>query len=230
MQFAVAVAAYLNMQEQLKQVWSQPPGTGKTRTLVSLVYLLATLDQVPHITVRSWNNILLKQDQFALEEIRATVGGRTVISFRTANAHLGVKEDTIEVIDECDAIILDEDKFAEQHHNIGTLIGFTATPLKSTKHSSEKEYLSALGIKVYDSAIPPMGDPLEDVPAINWDQFFDQKRSKNARLVYVCRTDRLPPGCTKEELEAHGLTLTPFDPRSYRSLAPNTVTPICRNQ
>ena len=45
MQFAVAAAAYLNMTAggQLHQVWSQPPGTGKTRTLISLVYILANL-------------------------------------------------------------------------------------------------------------------------------------------------------------------------------------------
>ena len=43
MQFAVAAAAYLNMQTELHQVWSQPPGTGKTRTLISLVYILSSL-------------------------------------------------------------------------------------------------------------------------------------------------------------------------------------------
>ena len=43
MQFAVAASAYLNMQEQPQQVWSQPPGTGKTRTLMSLVYILSAI-------------------------------------------------------------------------------------------------------------------------------------------------------------------------------------------
>ena len=66
MQFAVAVAAFLNMETELKQVWSQPPGTGKTRTLVSLVYLLSTLKQQKHITIRCPSKVLLDQDQFAL--------------------------------------------------------------------------------------------------------------------------------------------------------------------
>ena len=79
MQFAVAVAAFLNMETQLKQVWSQPPGTGKTRTLVSLVYLLSTLNKQKHITIRCPSKILLDQDQFALEEIKAAVRGVTTI-------------------------------------------------------------------------------------------------------------------------------------------------------
>ena len=83
MQFAVAVAAYLNMTTQLKQVWSQPPGTGKTRTLVSLVYLLSTLDRAPHVTIRCPSRVLMEQDEFALEEIKAAVRGVTTIKFRT---------------------------------------------------------------------------------------------------------------------------------------------------
>ena len=60
MQFAVAASAYLNMQEQLQQVWSQPPGTGKTRTLMALVYILSAIKKIPHITIRCPSKILLE--------------------------------------------------------------------------------------------------------------------------------------------------------------------------
>ena len=64
MQFAVAAAAYLNMTAggQLHQVWSQPPGTGKTRTLISLVYILANLGGHKDITVRCPGKHILWQD------------------------------------------------------------------------------------------------------------------------------------------------------------------------
>ena len=113
---------------------------------MALVYLLSTLDKVPHITIRCIRKILLDQDEDALQEIKAVVGDVTTIRFCVGNRQLGEKEDTIEIVDECDATILDDDKFADVYLDIGTLIGFTATPLKGTEHSSEKELLSALGI------------------------------------------------------------------------------------
>ena len=190
MQFAVAVAAYLNMQGQLHQVWSQPPGTGKTRTLVSLVYILSTIGNAPDITVRCPSKLLLEQDQFALEEVKAAVKGDSIVRFSLGANKLG-REGTIEIIDECDELILDGDKFAKAHKNIATFIGLTATPIKGTTHSSEKELMTALGIQVHDSAIPVMGHISEDLSAITWEQFMDPRRTNNARLVYVYRIARL---------------------------------------
>lgn len=135
-------------------------------------------------------------------------------------------EDTIEIIDEADAILLDEDKFASQHHKVGTLIGLTATPLKGTKHSSEKELLTALGIEVHDSAIPAMGSLPEDLSTISWEQFLAPTRSKNARLVYVTRLERFP--AKFNAALPKGFTEAPFDPKTYRKLAPCTVTFIDR--
>ena len=100
---------------------------------------------------------------------------------------MGAKDNTIEIIDECDALILDDASFAPNHHKVGPLIGFTATPLKSSKHSSEKELIAAMGIDIHDSAIPAIGDLPEDLPAISWENFISPKRSNNARLIYYNR-------------------------------------------
>ena len=184
MQFAVAVSAYLNMQGQLHQVWSQPPGTGKTRTLMALVYILSTLGKVPDITIRCPNKLLMDQDQFALDEIKAAVKRDTTVRFATGAIGLG-KEGTVEVVDECDALIFDGDKFLKARKNIATFIGLTATPIKDTDHSSEKTLVTTLGIRVHDSAIPAMGHLSQDLQDITWEQFADPRRTKNARLVYV---------------------------------------------
>ena len=60
MQFATAIAAYLNIETELKQVWSQPSGTGKTRTLMSLVWILTVVGDYKHITVRCPSLLLLE--------------------------------------------------------------------------------------------------------------------------------------------------------------------------
>ena len=75
---------------------------------MSLVYLLSTLDNVKNITIRCPNKLLLDQDKYALEEIKAAVRGVTKIYYRIGNMHLGAKEETIEIVDECDALILDD--------------------------------------------------------------------------------------------------------------------------
>ena len=50
------------------------------------------------------------------------------------------------------------------------------------------------------------------------------KFSKNPRLVYVTRIERIPLRF-KEGLPKP-FVYTPFDPKKYRQLAPNTVTVI----
>ena len=89
MQFAVAVSGYLNMTSQLHQIWSQPPGTGKTRTLMSLVYILSTIGKYPNINVRCHSRLLLDQDKFALEEIKGVVRADTKVRFCLGTKDLG---------------------------------------------------------------------------------------------------------------------------------------------
>ena len=152
----------------------------------------------------------------------------TAIQYRIGTPKLGAIEDTIEIIDECDSMMIDDTSFAEAHHKVGTLIGFTATPLKGSKVSSEKELLDTMGLEVHDSAIPAMGPLPKDLSTISWENFMSPKRSNNARLVYLSRLDRIPPKY-KDELQKP-FSYTPFDHRSYRQLAPNSVTLVCWRQ
>ena len=58
-----------------------------------------------------------------------------VIRFQHGVKGLG-KEGTVELVDECDSLVLDAaDMFISKRAKVGTLIGFTATPLKASTTS-----------------------------------------------------------------------------------------------
>ena len=59
-QFAAAFVAIRHPGEKL--LMSQPPGTGKTRTLVSLAYIMASLGGYKDITLRFTSKLTLQQD------------------------------------------------------------------------------------------------------------------------------------------------------------------------
>ena len=77
-----------------------------------MVYILASLGGYTNITVRFINNHLFKQDEDAFNEIKAAalVKGAKV-NFKVGIKDLGKYEDNVELIDECDSLILDGDKF-----------------------------------------------------------------------------------------------------------------------
>ena len=53
----------------------------------------------------------------------------------------GKEENTIELVDECDCLILDTKGYDEVHASVGTFIGFTATPLMDADYSSERDLM-----------------------------------------------------------------------------------------
>ena len=113
-----------------------------------------------------------------------------VIQFQHGVKGLG-KEGTVELVDECDSLVLDAaDMFISKRAKVGTLIGFTATPLKASTTSSERDLVDFLGIFVHDSAIPVMLELSEELTPISLEAFFDLGITTAARLVYVGRTDR----------------------------------------
>ena len=230
MQFAVAAAAYLNMTAggQLHQVWSQPPGTGKTRTLISLVYILANLGGHKDITVRCPGKHILVQDEEALAELAEAVkAAGTRIRLATGVQNLG-SFNAIELIDECDTVILDNERFDQLRLTVGNMVGFTATPLKDAHHSSEKDLVAALGIHVHDSHVPAMGampaGEKENLPELTLEEFLDPGRSQAARLVYCTKADRWMAAAAN--LLPSSARVTRFDPATYKQLEAGTVMVI----
>ena len=119
-----------------------------------MVYILASLGGYTNITVRFINNHLFKQDEDAFNEIKAAALVKGVkVNLKVGIKDWGKDEDNVELIDECDSLILDGDKFDEIKDVVGTLVGFTATPLKDATHSSERDLIRVLGFDVHDSLI-----------------------------------------------------------------------------
>ena len=78
----------------------------------------------------------------------------TALRYAYGVKDLAKREDTIELVDECDALVLDTDTFIEKRDAVGTMIGLTATPLKGIEHSSEEHLVNILGIHIHNSRIP----------------------------------------------------------------------------
>ena len=70
-QFAVALAA--TMVDDEKAIVYQPPGTGKTRSIISYVYLIAQKTKNAKIAVRFPNWKLKQQDMPAYDILKAIV-------------------------------------------------------------------------------------------------------------------------------------------------------------
>ena len=97
---------------EMRQVWSQPSGTGKTRTLSALIFILASLGKYKNISVRFANILLKRQDEPDFNNIKAVaryVGAE--VTYKFGVNYLGKDEDMIELVDDCDSLILDGDKF-----------------------------------------------------------------------------------------------------------------------
>ena len=159
----------------MRQVWSQPSGTGKTRTLSALIFILASLGKYKNISVRFANILLKRQDEPDFNNIKAVAkyeGAEVTYKFGAKN--LGKGEDAIELIDDCDSLILDGDKFDHINDEIGTIIGLTSAALGNSDHSNERNLLQSLGFYLHDSCIQAMSDIDADlVETTSWDHFFD---------------------------------------------------------
>ena len=156
-----------------------------------------------------------------IQEAAKTKGTKVV--FQKGIYALG-KTNAIELVDECDSLLLDEPKYIDKRHSIGQMIGFTATPLLAAAHASDQHLLNTLNICVHDSGIPAMASlAQEDLSVTDWDAFFSEKQPRVARLVYAAKVEKL-----EEKLQSlpEYLSITPFSMETYRQLQPDTVTVI----
>ena len=151
------------------------------------------------------------------ELVEAVKAAGTKIRLATGVKNLG-GFNAIELIDECDTVILDNERFDQLRLTVGSMVGFTATPLKDGHHSSEKDLVTALGIHVHDSHVPAMGAlpaaEEEDLPELTLKEFLDPGLSQFARLVYCTKPDRWVAAAAS--LLPSSARVTRFDTATYR--------------
>ena len=68
-QFAVAAAAVLRADAHGQQMWKQPAGTGKTRTLIAMIYLFFKIRGTKKFTVYFANQEQIDSDRRIFEEL-----------------------------------------------------------------------------------------------------------------------------------------------------------------
>ena len=147
-QFAAALVAVRFPAEKL--IMTQPPGTGKTRTILSYVYLYAQQHPDAKITVHFPNLTLKKQDEPAYDILSRILPETTQLSLVPGAFYLA--KDHVHVLDEADHFLLDDNVFDQTEGAGWRVFGLTATPIKR-EVSMEKKLLYRLGYRLTDSCI-----------------------------------------------------------------------------
>ena len=148
-QFAAALVAVRFPADKL--IMLQPPGTGKTRTILSYVYLYAQQQADAKISVHFPNLTLKKQDEAAYDILSRILPEATQLSLVPGAFNLE-KEDHVHVLDEADHFLLDCDDFDKTGEAGWRVFGLTATPIKR-EGSMEEKLLDRLGYRLTDSCI-----------------------------------------------------------------------------
>ena len=164
MQYAVAAAAFHIRNNVNRQIWQQPPGTGKTRTLLCLIFLMANHGDGNDIVVRFSNKILLEQDKRAFLDMQSYVERKAKVHLNVGFHNAGRKNGAnyVELYDEVDSLGLEDGKFDVHNETVANIIGLTATPIKDGLVTLEKQLLNHIGFNIKDSHIPPMSGNLTD--------------------------------------------------------------------
>ena len=118
-------------------VFSQPAGTGKTRTIMSFIYMRAVLHSGPvHFVVRFVNKQLQDQDSAAYDILNAILPSNAKLERRVGYKDW-LSEGRVQILDEADHFLLDGAGLDGQLHKHLSVFGVTATPLKSKSECLE---------------------------------------------------------------------------------------------
>ena len=197
-QFAVAASAVFEYGAWKKQMWKQPAGTGKSRTLLSMIYLFATMMDEKHFTVYFANKEQTESDWRYYEELLLQLKTRDpTLRIIPKNAKTLAKGQTrtVNLIDEADYFLIDLKDFKVGGSD--EFIGLTATTFKEGSTTVEKTYIERkLQVKIFDSQIDALIDTAAEPIKITYEEFLDIGRCDWAKLVY----------CPESHADKHGIT------------------------
>ena len=153
-QFAVAVSAVINFEKSQRQVWNQPAGTGKSRTLISMIYAFYKLTNKSKFNVYFANQEQIDCDKHIFDELNRHLNsqGREVsINIINKDTFTNSNDDALlSLLDEADYFLLDVAKFRVNQR--AQFVGMTATPLKHGDVTMESRYLKEqLEVSIFDT-------------------------------------------------------------------------------
>ena len=220
-QFAAALVAVRFPSQKL--IMLQPPGTGKTRTILSYVYLYAQQHTDAKISVHFPNFLLKKQDEGAYDILSRILPEATQLSLVPGAFHLA--KDHVHVLDEADHFLLDTATFDVTREAGWRVFGLTATPIKR-EISMEEHLLDLLGYRLTDSCIQPVHGKVGDLLRITAEEFLTRhKRPENkyACLVYIGDAPSVRNEWKNLARDAGLTSNQSFKDADYRNLRTDTV-------
>ena len=150
----MAVSAVINFGENQRQVWNQPAGTGKSRTLISLIYAFYKLTNKSKFNVYFANQEQIDCDKRIFDELNRHLNGQgreVTISFNNKDTFTNSGDDSVlNLLDEADYFLLDLGSFKVK--TSAQFVGMTATPLKHGDVTMESRYLKEqLEVTIFDT-------------------------------------------------------------------------------
>ena len=150
----MAVSAVINFGENQRQVWNQPAGTGKSRTLISLIYAFYKLTNKSKFNVYFANQEQIDCDKRIFDELNRHLnsqGREVTISFNNKDTFTNSGDDSVlNLLDEADYFLLDLGSFKVSQR--AQFVGMTATPLKHGDVTMESRYLKEqLEVTIFDT-------------------------------------------------------------------------------
>ena len=150
----MAVSAVINFWENQRQVWNQPAGTGKSRTLISLIYAFYKLTNKSKFNVYFANQEQIDCDKRIFDELNRHLNGQgreVTISFNNKDTFTNSGDDSVlNLLDEADYFLLDLGSFKVKPS--AQFVGMTATPLKHGDVTMESRYLKEqLEVTIFDT-------------------------------------------------------------------------------
>ena len=157
-----------------------PPGEGKSRITVALLYLMLK-KHVTSFTLLFSHEAIMKADQISLCRLQTHWGLDIRYEVYQKDKVIAASKNDVLIMDEADYLILD--MLYKPDNRFKYIVGLTATPL-SNKEGAEEMLLSRQNYRICDSKVQASFDPrdtLEQCTAAD----FVRMSFEAAKLVYT---------------------------------------------
>ena len=182
-QFACAVYIAENLKSTAKEkkiMLTMPPGEGKSRITVALLYLMLK-KSFTRFTLLFSHEAIMKADQISLQRLQKHWGLDIRYKVYEKDEEIPARQNDVLIMDEADYLILDKSYMPDKKFKF--IVGLTATSL-SNKDGAEEMLLKNQNYRICDSKVQASFDPRDSLELCTADEFL-RMSSQAAKLVYT---------------------------------------------